>query len=417
MEVLGLKIKINKKMCTGCKLCARCCPFDAIEFQNKYPIFNENCNLCGLCVNECTTGAISIPKKIPEKDLSSYHGILSFIELTNGDIRASGLEILSAARKLADTIRESCSVLLIGTKADAFQKILWEYGADLIYSVENDRLQNYSTEHYTDIVGDIAAKYKPSIVLFGATKIGRDLAPRVAARLNTGLTADCTDLQIDEKGHLLQVRPTYGGNILAQIITPNHRPQIATVRPNVMKKIKLRSSNESKDIIHRISVKLKDKKGNLRIIKEIKQFSPFSNLEEADYIISGGIGLGSPEKFKILQYLINILSKKVGENRIALGASRAAVDAGWISHHHQVGQTGKTVSPKLYIACGISGQVQHLMGMRDAEKVIAINRDRNAPIFSIADIGIVGDVHEVVPKLSSQIEHMLCKQSRVESKT
>jgi electron transfer flavoprotein alpha subunit len=253
----------------------------------------------------------------------------------------------------------------------------------------------------------IISKYKPSIVLFGATHQGRDLAPRIAGRIDTGLTADCTGLEIDEDGNLLQTRPTFGGDIMATILTPNHRPQMATVRGNVMKRIKVENRKEAK--IVSVKVDLDTIQQKVKVLKEVKEVSPFSNVEEADYIVAGGKGVGKAENFELLRGLIQTLAEGVGESRVALGASRSAVDDGWIAHQHQVGQTGKTVTPKLYIACGISGQIQHIMGMREAEKIIVINKDRNAPIFRMADLGIVGDLKEILPLLNEWLKKNMKK--------
>jgi len=229
--------------------------------------------------------------------------------------------------------------------------------------------------------------------------------------MDTGLTADCTGLDIDKEGNLLQIRPTFGGNILATIVTPRHRPQMATVRSNVMKRDKFKDGR-GPCRLEAINVEVDLTRQRVKLLKEVKVSSPFSNVEEADYIVSGGKGLMKAENFKVLEALVKTLGRAVGETRVALGASRSAVDSGWIPHQHQVGQTGKAVTPKLYIACGISGQIQHVMGMRESEKIIAINKDKNAPIFRMADLGLVGDVNEVVPMLTKYLEKNMSKLKR-----
>jgi len=399
-----MNIKVDESICIKCGLCRKYCPFGAIILKDGIPMFTSSCVLCGACEKNCPVNAITIKRKIFKKDLSSYTGVLAFVEVENEEVKPVGLEMVSIARRLADKIKQNCSAVVLGVRAEKVQSLLSEYGTDIIYAVENELFKSYNTEIYTNAMVGILSTYKPSIVLFGATHLGRDLAPRIAARIGTGLTADCTGLDIDEEGNLLQIRPTFGGDIMATILTPFHRPQIATVRPNVMKRKKYKENSRGLAEIQLIDMDIDPKSSRVKLIKEVKEVSPFSNLEEADFIIAGGKGLGRPENFKILETLVKTLAAAVGESRVALGASRAAVDEGWIPHQHQVGQTGKTVTPKLYIACGISGQIQHIMGMRDSEKIIAINKDRNAPIFKFADLGIVGDLKEVVPLLNRYLQ-------------
>ncbi len=402
-----MNIHVDADTCTKCGLCKKYCSFNAIEYKDGIPEFNANCVYCGACVKACPVDAISIARKVEKKDLSSYKGVLAYIEMGGGEVRPVGLEMLSTARRLADTLKEECGAIVIGAKEENVRDILSDYGADIIYIVENDKLKTYSTELYTNVAVGLISKYKPSIVIFGATHQGRDLAPRVAGRIDTGLTADCTGLEIDDDGNLLQTRPTFGGDIMATILTPNHRPQMATVRGNVMKRIKVENKKETK--IEIVNVDLDEVRQKVKLLEEVKEVSPFSNVEEADYIVAGGKGVGSAENFELLREIVQTLADGVGESRVALGASRSAVDDGWIAHQHQVGQTGKTVTPKLYIACGISGQIQHIMGMREAEKIIVINKDRNAPIFRMADLGIVGDLKEIVPLLNEWLKKNIKK--------
>lgn len=408
-----MRIGVDAKNCTKCGICKKYCSFGAIEYDDGIPVFNQNCVYCGACVKACPVDVISIDRKVAKKDLSSYSGVFAYIDLDGKEIRPVGLEMLSTARRLADTLKEECGAIVLGAKGEEVREVLGEYGADKVYVVENEDLQSYNTEFYTNVVVGIVSKYKPSIVVFGATHLGRDLAPRVAGRIDTGLTADCTGLEIDKDRNLLQTRPTFGGDILATILTPNHRPQMATVRSNVMKRVKVEKKHEA--TLVRIDIELDTSRQKVKLLDEVKEVSPFSNVEEADYIVSGGKGVGKAENFDMLKKLLMIIAAGVGESRVALGASRSAVDDGWIPHQHQVGQTGKTVTPKLYIACGISGQIQHIMGMRESEKIIAINKDRNAPIFRMADLGIVGDLHEVVPMLNEWLRKNMKKLKSGES--
>jgi electron transfer flavoprotein alpha subunit len=369
-----MNIEVEEAVCTKCGICRKYCSFDAIEYKDGLPVFNFNCVLCGACVKPCPYSAISIDRKALQGDLSGYSGVMAFIEIENDGVKQVGLEMLSAAKRLADKLGESCSAVVLGADVEKTREILSDYGAEKIFYVQNEELITYNTEIYTNIIAGIISKYRPSIVLFGATHLGRDLAPRVAGRIDTGLTADCTGLELNKEGNLLQIRPTFGGDIMATIITPNHRPQMATVRPNVIKRIKQYRKDGKAAEIEKIVVDIDLKIQKIKLIDEVMEVSPFSNVGEADYIVSGGKGVGKAENFNLLKDLVRDLAEMVGESRVALGASRAAVDAGWIPHQHQVGQTGKAVTPRLYIACGIS-------------------------IFRMADLGIVGDLKEVIPKL------------------
>ena len=280
-------------------------------------------------------------------------------------------------------------------KDNNLSKELVEYGADKVYFIENKLLKNYKTDLYTKIISDLIKKEKPQIMIYGATNIGRDLAPRIAQRITTGLTADCTGLDIDEDGLLLQTRPAFGGNIMAQIKCQNHLPQMSTVRPGIFKAAEKDSSRKGKIIEVKVDVAEKDSMSKL--IEIIKSKKRKVNLEEAQIIISGGRGICNKENFKMIKELASLIGAEVG-------ASRAVVDAGWIPKDHQVGQTGKTVRPKLYVACGISGAIQHRAGMQNSEMIVAINKDPNAMIFSIADYGIVADVNQFLPALINELK-------------
>jgi electron transfer flavoprotein alpha subunit len=305
------------------------------------------------------------------------------------------LELLGEGYKLSREIgaRKVCAVL-IGSETDHIVKELFAYGADIVYQIDNPLLKNYTTDGYTKVLTEAINEYLPEIVIFGATHIGRDLAPRVAARLDTGLTADCTKLDIDPiDKKLMQTRPAFGGNIMATIICPKNRPQMSTVRPGVMDKLE----KDEKKVGELIKVKVNLTASEIRtnVLEVVKAAKELVSLTDAEIICSGGRGLGDPSGFE----LIKKLADKVGG---VVGSSRAAVDAGWIDHSHQVGQTGTTVKPKIYFACGISGAIQHLAGMQTSDTIIAINKDPDAPIFEVADYGIVGDLYKVIPQIIAE---------------
>lgn len=323
-------------------------------------------------------------------------GILIYAELTReGEISPVVFELATAAQDLSKKL-DNCEVnaLVISSNFTA-QDSLISKGFDNVYVVLDDRLSNYSTEYYTKITIDLINQIKPQIVLIGATTQGRDLAPRISSSLNTGLTADCTNLDINEKGVLAATRPTFGGNLMATILCKNF-PQMATVRPKVLKKSDTPIEKDTKFV--EIKPEIDEIVPRVKLVEFIKNFQATGKrIDEAEIVVAGGKGLKSPEGFKLLQELANTLGG-------AVGASRAAVDAGWADHSIQVGQTGKTVTPKLYIACAISGAIQHTVGMSAADKIIAINKDPKAPIFQVADIGIVGDVFEIIPELIKELK-------------
>ncbi len=396
---MGIEIILDK--CTGCGLCVKACPFSAVKIKNKKAEIQVNCTLCGSCVEICKFDAINLERpKLSDKDLSKFKDVWIFIELREQKIKKVSLELASKAREIADTLGEKVGAVVLGGKVKHLCNDIAAYGVDVIYIAENDNLIEYNTSNYTGILTGLISKYKPNIMLFPATHLGRDLAPRIAAALEVGLTADCTGLSIKE-GLLLQSRPAYGGNIMADIISPSARPQMATIRPNVMK-IQNPDFKRKAEIIS-IPVNIDLKAMNI-IIKEIVKTSKLGtkSLDEADIIISGGRGMESAENFKILEDLAETINGVVG-------ASRAAVDAGWRPRTEQVGQSGKTVSPKLYIACGISGKIQHQVGMKSSDTIIAINKDPEAPIFEIADCGVVGDLFEIVPQLNEELKKKLSK--------
>ena len=313
------------------------------------------------------------------------------VETEEGAAKNVGYELLSVGRTLADKLGQQLVALVMGKNVQAVAQASIAYGADQVLLVEGDEYATYNTDAATYAVVTLIEKYHPSIVLYGATNNGRDLAPRVACRLETGLTADCTELDIDEEtGLLVSTRPTFGGNLMATILCPDHRPQMSTVRPGVFKK-GTPDEGRTGEIVAE-DVHIDPAQIRVSLVERVKEVAEAVNLEEAEIIVSGGRGLKEEKGFELIRELAGVLGATVG-------ASRAAVDAGWISHVHQVGQTGKTVAPKLYIAVGISGAIQHLAGMSGSDTVVAINKDPDAPIFDVADYAVVGDLYEVVPAL------------------
>lgn len=317
------------------------------------------------------------------------------VETEEGAAKNVGYELLSVGRTLADKLGQQLVALVMGKDVQGVAQTCIAYGADQVLLVEGDEYATYNTDAATYAVVTLIEKYHPSIVLYGATNNGRDLAPRVACRLETGLTADCTELDIDEEtGLLVSTRPTFGGNLMATILCPDHRPQMSTVRPGVFKK-GTPDEGRTGEIVAE-DVHIDPAQIRVSLVERVKEVAEAVNLEEAEIIVSGGRGLKEAKGFELIRELAGVLGATVG-------ASRAAVDAGWISHVHQVGQTGKTVAPKLYIAVGISGAIQHLAGMSGSDTVVAINKDPDAPIFDVADYAVVGDLYEVVPALIEAI--------------
>ena len=327
--------------------------------------------------------------------MQEYKDLWVFVETDEGKAKSVGYELLTPGRTLADKLGQKLVAVVMGKDVDAVAADCIAYGADQVILVEGDEYKNYNTDAETYAMTELIGKYRPAIVFYGATNNGRDLGPRVACKLGTGLTADCTGLDIEEEtGLLMSTRPTFGGNLMATIAIPDNRPQMSTVRPGVFKK-GVKDPDRKGEII-REELHMDPALAKVRLVERVKEVAQAVNLEEAEIIVSGGRGLKEAKNFQLIRDLADALGATVG-------ASRAAVDAGWIPHAHQVGQTGKTVAPKIYIACGISGAIQHLAGMSGSDTVGAINRDPDAPIFSVADYGIVGDLFEVLPALTEQI--------------
>ena len=374
------------------------------QSHKKAVIDLNKCNLCSACVPACKFKAIII-KKEPEvcslPNIKDYKGVWIFIEQKNSKVQSVAYELLGKAHELAKKLDCQVSGVLIGNNMDDQLDELIFRGADNIYLVQAPELANFQDEPYTNILVKLIQKYKPEILLCGATSIGRSLISRVAITIDAGLTADCTGLDIDqEKKILLQTRPAFGGNIMATIISPNHRPQMATVRHKVMQPLEPDKKRKGKIIKETFESSLYASR--TRLLDIIEEIESLVNLAEADIIVSGGRGMGGPENFKLLEELAHVLGA-------AVGSSRAAVDAGWMPYSHQVGQTGRTVAPKIYIACGISGQIQHLVGMQSSKIIVAINKNPEAPIFKVATYCIVGDLFQIVPALTKKFREYLKK--------
>ena len=328
-------------------------------------------------------------------NIADYNGVWVFAEQREGELQKVSLELLGEGRKIADKLGVKLTALLLGKDIKGLANTLGENGADEVIVANHDELEHYTTDGYTKVICDLASERKPGILFIGATFIGRDLGPRVAARLSTGLTADCTQLDVVvENGDLLATRPAFGGNLMATIACPDHRPQMATVRPGVFSKVEEKNTNFE---IEEVEVNLTSSDIRTKVVEIVKEAKEVEDISEANFIVAGGRGLGSKENFEKLYELAEVVEGSVA-------ASRGAIDKGWIERDYQVGQTGKTVRPSIYIACGISGAIQHAAGMQDSDMIIAINKDETAPIMKMADYAIVGDINKVLPELIAQFK-------------
>lgn len=419
-----MAINIIKEKCIGCGQCFKSCPQDAFEFEKydgnklgKVAKINAKCTFCNQCLTACKFGAIEEKKIEVQADLGDYKHVWVFAEQRDGKLMNVALELIGEGYRLAKEISEDTQVcaVLIGAEEDIdpLAEECFAYGAEKVYKIADPLLQHYTTDGYTKALKAAIDEFKPEIVLYGATHIGRDFAPRIAARCNTGLTADCTRLDVkvssyidyakknttldtttldpnDPSTGIKQTRPAFGGNLMATIICPRTRPQMSTVRPGVMQKREKVEGATGEVVEFKPEIAVDDI--HITIKDVVKSAKEMVSLTDADIICSGGRGLGDASGFE----LIKKFADKVGG---VVGSSRAAVDAGWIDHSHQVGQTGTTVKPNIYFACGISGAIQHLAGMQTSDIIVAINKDPDAPIFEVADFGIVGDLYKVIPEI------------------
>ena len=391
-----MAIKVIDEKCVGCGKCQKCCPFDAITIENKLAVIGDSCTSCGTCLENCPKDALeSDGVEVEKKDLSMYKGVWVFAEQRAGKIMPVVFELLGEGKKLANEIGTELCAILCGSDIAGLADELIAYGADKVYVADAPELLNYTTDGYSKVINDAIKEYKPEIVLYGATHIGRDLAPCLAVKANTGLTADCTVLEIDpEDKKIKQTRPAFGGNLMATIVCPNTRPQMSTVRPGVMQKAEYDATRKGEVV--KLDVKFAEGDIRTKVIEIVKNAGETVSLTDAEVIVAGGMGLGNEEGFKLLQQLADKLGGVVA-------ATRACVDAGWIDHSYQVGQTGTTVKPRIYFACGISGAIQHVSGMQDSDYIIAINKNESAPIFEVADYGIVGDLYKVIPAIIEEL--------------
>lgn len=389
-------IKVIAEKCVGCGLCIKECPYAAVQLVDKIAVIDEKCTLCGACIDACKKfKAIVITRRtFKGQKIESYRGICLYAEHRHKKLSSVVPEIIGVARELKKDLDVPICAILLGHEIKPLAGEIISYGVDEVLLIDSEKIGDFAEDIQAKLVAEILIEIKPEIFLGGGTVVGRSLLPRVAAKLLTGLTADCTELSIETDERLLkQTRPAFGGNIMATILCKNHRPQMATVRHKVMKAADRINGYKGKitEITH-----IPIPEPEVEVLEFIQEETDTVNLAEADIIISGGRGLKDPKNFKLLENL----AKTIGG---AVGASRAAVDADWIAYSHQVGQTGKTVNPTIYIACGISGAIQHLAGMKASDIIVAINTDPEAPIFDVAHYGIVGDLFEIIPEMIKQI--------------
>jgi electron transfer flavoprotein alpha subunit len=380
--------------CTGCGVCVSICPFGAIEIHDGKAVITEACRVCGQCVEACPEEAI-ILREVEVVESKESKGVMVFCEMSQGVLHKVSYELLGKAQELAAQLMEPVYAAIIGNNLNEAAKEMVNRGADKVFIYNHPGLLNFRDDPYSDLLARCCVEETPSIVLIGATSIGRSMGPRVAAKLKTGLTADCTSLDIDpETGLLRQTRPAYGGNIMATIITPNGRPQMATVRYKMFPEAE--KVENPRGVIIKKSFHMNELTDRIKVIG-FEEAPEQLSISDADIIVSGGLGMGEPTGFKLIEELASSLGG-------AVGASRPTVDEGWIDYRHQVGLSGRTVRPKLYMACGISGAVQHQAGMKTSDVIIAINKDPEAPIFKISSLGAVGDLYEIIPRLVEKIK-------------
>ena len=395
-------IEIKRDECLSCGVCSGVCPQSAITMDEEgIPVIGDNCNLCGKCVDECPAkaivkagGTLDELASMDVSHLADCKDIWVVVELREGKIAGCTYELLGEASRLVEGTKHKVAAVLLCEEGGTYPKQLISAGADLVYMMQDKAFQRFLDQPYKDAIGQMAREMKPLAVLISATAMGRSLAPRLAANLHTGLTADCTKLELAPNGLLIQTRPAFGGNLYASLLCPYTWPQMATVRSKVMKPLEPDESRQGTVIEKHYEL---DRAAILANIIEYIAKENEVTVDEAEIVVSAGMGAASEEGLAMVRELANVLGG-------AMGASRKVVDAGLISYERQVGQTGKTVGPKLYIACGISGAIQHLVGMSSAKTIVAINLDPDAPIFHAADVGIVADVYEFLPKLIAALK-------------
>ena len=390
-------IVIDTEKCTGCGLCVKSCSFDALIITDKKACLEEEkCTLCSLCISACPTDAVTMERMGRTRDVSSYRNVWIFAEQKDGKLKNVVKELLGKGKELAGELDEKLCAVVLGSSTGELCDELGSYGAETVYTIEGEVFDEYHSDAYKSALAMLITKHKPNLLLFGATHVGRDLAPSVAAHLGLGLTADCTGLSITDEDLLLQTRPAFGGNLMADILTPNTRPQMATVRPNVMSRPEPKIGAAPEVVREEFAIDQRSIRTEILevITGAVEGERP---VEEADIIVSGGRGVGAPEGFDVLRELARALKGTIG-------CSRPIVELGWMPKARQVGQSGKTVSPTLYVACGISGAIQHKVGIRNSDVILAINKDSQAPIFEVASIGVVGDIFRILPLLTEELK-------------
>jgi electron transfer flavoprotein alpha subunit/NAD-dependent dihydropyrimidine dehydrogenase PreA subunit len=396
-------ISIDRELCNGCGRCVKICPYGGVTLEDGKAVVNERCTACGACIDACKVEAIRSDikeKEIP--DFSDRKGVWVFAEQKDGAMSRVTFELLGLGQTLAGQLDQELSAVLLGNKVEHLTEQLGEYGAQNVYLAQHKLLDHYQTNPYAKVLSELIREHKPNIFLIGATAIGRDLAPRVSMRLDLGLTADCTELTINpDDGSLLQTRPAFGGNVMATIKTLYSRPQMATVRPGVMEARRI--DGPSKCRVTGKDAHLLDKDTLTKVLEVVREKKSGVDLCDAKVIVAGGRGVGSQQGMECLFSLADVVGGEVA-------GTRMVIEERWLPVERQVGQTGRTVRPELYIACGISGAIQHRAGMLNSRYVIAINRDERAPIFEVADWGIVGDLHEVVPTLTTAMKERKARQ-------
>jgi len=386
-----MTIWVETDLCDGCKRCLKACPYDAVELKNGKAEILKRCTTCGACLEVCKKEALRTdaqPRSIP--DFSDHKGVWVFAEQRQGRLTDVSLELLGKAQALAQTLDEEVTAVLLGNQVKGLAETLIQHGAGTVLVAEHEALKDYRTLPYTQVLAEAVQARKPNIFLMGASHIGRDLAPRVSRRIEAGLTADCTELTIaTEENLLLQTRPAFGGNVMATIANRYSRPQMATVRPGVMER---NPGSHLEGNVIQLEVNLSENGAGTRILDVVKEKKKGVDISQAKVIVAGGRGVSDAKGFDLLSELAEIMEGEVAGTRVT-------VEEGWIPAERQVGQTGRTVRPEIYIACGVSGAIQHRAGMVNSKYIIAINKDPRAPIFQVANWGIVGDLHEVIPEM------------------
>ncbi len=392
-----MAIIVDPELCTGCAKCLRACPYEAMELAEGKALVNDRCTLCNSCLEACPEEALSNDaKEKPIPDFSDHSGVWVLAEHHQGRLHPVSLELLGRARGLAADLGQSVAALLLGKDINGLCDELIAGGADTVHLVEHDLLEDYLTLPQTKAAAQVIRQAKPEIMLIGATHQGRDLAPRLTRRLGLGLTADCTELTIDPEEKILwQTRPAFGGNVMATIASRYSRPQTASVRPGIMEALTPDSNRKGEIVRHQVA--LEPSELGAVIKQTIAAQAGAADLTKAKIIVAGGRGLGDAQGFELLQELADLLGGEVGGTRVAY-------EAGWIPYERQIGQTGVTVRPELYIACGLSGAIQHRAGILDSRYIVALNKDPGAPIFEVADFGLVGDYKALIPALIQAVK-------------